>query len=76
MASAVYKQDEQVYKERTISLDINQEYEGKLHIVYRWRPVVLDTDEAAKNANIDQQIVNVDDPVVFDVETFWIGAPA
>ena len=75
-SSAIYKQDEQIYKERTISLEIDSEYEGKLHIVYRWRPVVLDTDEAAKDAGVDQQRVNVDDPVVFDVETFWIGAPA
>ncbi len=75
-SSMVYKQDNKIYKERAISLEISQEYEGKLHIVYRWRPVVLDPAEAAKNADIDQPRVNMDDPVVFDVETFWIGASA
>lgn len=75
-SSAVYKQDKKIFKERTISLEIDREYEGKLHIVYRWRPIVLVTDEGGSDAGMNQERMNMDDPVVFDVETFWVGAPA
>ncbi|NOX42582.1 MAG: hypothetical protein GXP19_02470 [Gammaproteobacteria bacterium] len=68
-----YKLHNRIYKEKTISLDINGDYEGKLHISYRWRPIVLDKE--AKNSNAsDAKVNNSIDPLVIDVETFWINS--
>lgn len=64
-----YRQDDKQYKERTILLTIKPEYEGKLHIVYRWRPVTLGaikTDVGADGTRVD--------PLVIDVETFWVSS--
>jgi len=60
--SKIYRLAGRIYKEKTISLDINTEYEGKLHISYRWRPIVLSTGKISS------------DPLIIDVETFWINA--
>lgn len=71
-STEIFQQDARIYKERSISLEINKEYEGTLHVVYRWRPVR--SDEVAEDVNSEQVLEDMVDPIVFDVETFWIQA--
>lgn len=63
-----------IYKERTISLDIDEAYEGKLHISYRWRPIILKKQAESSVADRTEIDGNAIDPLVIDVETFWISS--
>jgi len=77
-SSSFYKIGGFLYREKTISLGIDKAFEGKLHISYRWRPIVLG-DHASNNTRetaeaIETVTKNAIDPLVIDVETFWISS--
>ena len=69
-----YNLDGRIYKEKTISLDIDETYEGKLHISYRWRPIRLEKQAESSVADSTEIGSSAIDPLVIDVETFWISA--
>ncbi len=71
-SSQFYNLEGRIYKEKTLSLDIDKAYEGKLHISYRWRPIILKKETESRVAGSSGADSSAIDPLVIDVETFWI----